>query len=220
MLKKQTLDFIEAVVANNNREWFAENKHLYEEARLDVLEFASVLIPKLAKVDPMISADTDPKKCLMRIYRDVRFSKNKDPYKTNFGMWFSANGKGGNEPGYYLNIAPGASFLAGGYWMPEAVHLKLIRQEIDYNAAGFNEIINNPSFSKHFSLLGNSALKKAPKGYDADDPNIALLKLKSFEVITKLADNELFKSTIVDKLISSYQIIHPFVAFLRDAVKQ
>ncbi|MET4080788.1 uncharacterized protein (TIGR02453 family) [Pedobacter sp. UYP30] len=219
MLKKETLNFIEAVAANNNREWFAENKYLYEEAKIDVLQLAAELIPKLAKVDPMISADSDPKKSLMRIYRDVRFSKNKDPYKTNFGIWFSANGKGGNEPGYYLNIAPGASFLAGGYWMPDTAHLKLIRQEIDYNATGFKEIIDNPSFKEQFFLNGNNALKKAPKGYNPEDPNIELLKLKSFEVLTKLADEEFFKATIVNKLISSYQKIQPLVAFLREAVK-
>ena len=220
MLQKETFNFIKAVAANNNREWFAENKNLYEGARADVLKFAASLIPRMVEVDAMISAETDPKKCLMRIYRDVRFSKNKDPYKTNFGMWFSVNGKGGNEPGYYLNIAPGASFLAGGYWMPDTGHLKLIRQEIDYNPVEFKNIINAPSFKSHFSMSGNSALKKAPKGYDSEGPNIELLKLKSFEVVMKLSDGEFFKSNIVDKLISSYQIIHPLVAFLREAVKQ
>lgn len=219
MLQKETLNFIKAVASNNNRDWFAENKHLYEQAKADVLSLATALIPKLAQIDPLISEETDPKKCLMRIYRDVRFSKNKDPYKTNFGLWFSAKGKGGNEPGYYLNIAPNASFLAGGYWMPDANHLKLIRQEIDYNAAGFLEIINNPDFKKNFSLNGNSALKKAPKGYSPDDPNIALLKLKSFEVSMKLEDEDFFKANLVDKLISSYQKIQPLVAFLREAIK-
>ncbi|RZL18448.1 MAG: DUF2461 domain-containing protein, partial [Pedobacter sp.] len=133
MLKKDTLVFIKNVAENNNREWFADNKHKYEEARADVLELVTLLIPELAKIDPLISPELDPKKCLMRIYRDVRFSKNKDPYKNNFGMWFSAKSKGGNEPGYYLHIQPGKSFIAGGYWMPEPAHVKVIRQEIDYN---------------------------------------------------------------------------------------
>ena len=100
MLKRETLVFIKDVAENNNREWFAEHKPKYEEAKADVLELVASIIPELSKIDPLISADLDPKKCLMRIYRDVRFSKNKDPYKNNFGIWFSAKSKGGNEPGY------------------------------------------------------------------------------------------------------------------------
>ncbi len=220
MLQKETLTFIKDVRDNNNREWFAENKQRYEIAKLDVLQLAADLLPKLSKVDPLISPDTDPKKCMMRIYRDVRFSKNKDPYKTNFGLWFSANGKGGNEPGYYLNVAPGKSFLAGGYWMPEAAHLKLIRQEIDYNSTKLKEILNDADFANSFDLSGNNRLKKAPKGYSPEDPNIALLKLKSFEVVENLSDQEFFKPSLVDKLISSYRQIQPLVAFLREAIKQ
>lgn len=220
MLQKETLHFIKSVRENNNREWFAENKQQYETAKLDVLQLAAELVPRLAKVDALISADTEPKKCMMRIYRDVRFSKNKDPYKTNFGLWFSANGKGGNEPGYYLNIAPGKSFLAGGYWMPEAAHLKLIRQEIDYNASKLKEILDDVDFKKSFDLSGNNALKKAPKGYDPEDSNIALLKLKSYEVAENLSDQDFFKANLVDKLISSYRKIQPLVAFLREAIKQ
>jgi len=220
MLKKETLKFIKDVAENNNREWFAEHKDKYEEAKQDVLNLISVIIPELAKVDPLISADTDPKKNLMRIYRDVRFSKNKDPYKNNFGIWFSAKGKGVNEPGYYLHIQPGKSFIAGGYWMPEAAQLKLIRQEIDYNIDEFKEIISAKDFKKHFTLGTSNALKNAPKGYDPADPNIEYLKLKSFEATTSLTDNEFFDPKLVNKLISSFGAIQPLVAFLRNAISQ
>lgn len=218
MLKKDTLKFIKDVAENNNREWFAEHKPKYEAAKLDVLELVAAIIPELAKVDPLISADSDPKKNLMRIYRDVRFSKNKDPYKNNFGMWFSAKGKGGNEPGYYLHIQPGKSFIAGGYWMPEAAHLKLIRQEIDYNIDEFKEIISAEDFTKNFSLSTGNALKNAPKGYDPADPNIEYLKLKSFEASTTISDEEFFKPSLVNKLISSFGALQPLVAFLRNAI--
>ncbi len=217
MLKKETLNFIKDVAENNNREWFAVNKEVYEEAKNDVLKLVSAIIPELAKIDPILSAEADPKKCLLRIYRDVRFSKNKDPYKNNYGMWFSTK-KGGNEPGYYLHIQPGKSFIAGGYWMPDVPHLKLIRQEIDYNAEDFKAIINEKEFKKNFKLGVDNALKNAPKGYDPADPNIELLKLKSFEATMKIGDEEFFKPNLVNKLISSFKTVQPLVAFLRNAI--
>ncbi len=220
MIKPETFAFLTKVAQNNNREWFALHKEEYETARENVLEFVKVLIPEIAKIDPLISAESDPKKVLMRIYRDVRFSKNKDPYKTNFGMWFSAKSKGGNEPGYYLHFQPGNSFIAGGYWMPEAPHLKLIRQEIDYNIGDFLKIIKEKTFAKNFQLNTDNTLKNAPKGYDPADPNIEYLKLKSFEVVKKLEDEAVFNSGIVEKLKNYYEIIHPLVAFLRNAIDQ
>ncbi|WP_316843316.1 DUF2461 domain-containing protein [Pedobacter psychrodurus] len=220
MLKKETLNFIKDVAENNNREWFAANKQVYEDAKADVLALVATIIPELAKVDPLLSAEADPKKSLLRIYRDVRFSKNKDPYKNNFGIWFSAKSKGGNEPGYYLHIQPGKSFIAGGYWMPEAPHLKLIRQEIDYNIGDFKEIINSKDFKENFKLGLDNALKNAPKGYDPTDPNIEFLKLKSFEATTKIEDKEFLQTNLVNKLISSFKIVQPLVAFLRNAIEQ
>lgn len=219
MIKKESLAFLKNVAENNNREWFALNKDKYEEAKANILELVNAIIPELAKVDPLISPDSDPKKALMRIYRDVRFSKNKDPYKTNFGIWFSAKSKGGNEPGYYLHLQPGHSFLAGGYWMPDANHLKLIRQEIDYNAESFKAILNTKEFKAVFRLSTFNALKNAPKGYDPADPNIEYLKLKSFEVAVNIADEDFYKPDIVNKLINNFKIIHPLVTFLRNATE-
>jgi len=218
MLSKNTFKFINDLSENNNREWFAVHKDLYEEARVDVLTLVASLIKAVSEIDPLISGETDPKKSLMRIYRDVRFSKNKDPYKRNFGIWFSAKSKGGNEPGYYLHIQPGNCFVAGGYWMPEAPHLKLIRQEIDYNIGDFKAIIEDKNFAASFKLSTANALKNAPKGYDPEDPNIEFLKLKSFEVLKKLDDEEFFKPDIVNKLKSSFQTIYPLVEFLRNAI--
>lgn len=220
MLKKETLNFIKDVAENNNREWFAANKEVYEAAKADVLALVGTLIPELAKIDPLLSAEADPKKSLLRIYRDVRFSKNKDPYKNNFGIWFSAKSRGGNEPGYYLHIQPGKSFIAGGYWMPDAPHLKLIRQEIDYNIGDFKEIISEKDFKKNFKLGFDNALKNAPKGYDPADPNIEFLKLKSFEATQKIDDEEFLKANLVNKLISSFKTVQPLVAFLRNAIEQ
>jgi len=218
MINPSTLRFLENVAKNNNREWFVENKGEYEEARENVLSLVQSLIPELAKIDPLLPAAGDPKKSLMRIYRDVRFSKNKDPYKTNFGIWFSAYSKGGNEPGYYLHLQPGNCFLAGGYWMPDATHLKLIRQEIDYNSSDFLNILNEKQFAANFQLSTENTLKKAPKGYDPDDPNIAYLKLKSFEVVKRIPDEDFYHDSITDKLAGNFKIIYPLVAFLRNAI--
>ncbi|MET3115768.1 uncharacterized protein (TIGR02453 family) [Pedobacter sp. CG_S7] len=218
MINPSTFSFLKDVTQNNNREWFAANKGEYEAAREDVLSFIQSLIPELAKIDPLISAESDPKKSLLRIYRDVRFSNNKDPYKSNFGIWFSAFSKGGNEPGYYLHLQPGNCFLAGGYWMPDTAHLKLIRQEIDYNSSDFLKVIQQKDFASNFQLSTANTLKKAPKGYDPEDPNIAYLRLKSFEVAKVIPDEEFYKPTIVKKLVHSYQMIYPLVAFLRKAI--
>ena len=218
MINPSTLTFLRDVAENNNREWFAEHKGEYEEARENVLSLVQHLLPELAKIDPLLPAAGDPKKSLMRIYRDVRFSKNKDPYKTNFGIWFSAYSKGGNEPGYYLHLQPGNCFIAGGYWMPDATHLKLIRQEIDYNSSDFLSILQKKDFATNFQLSTENTLKIAPKGYDPDDPNISYLKLKSFEVIKKIPDEEFYQPSIIAKITETFKIIFPLVAFLRNAI--
>lgn len=218
MLQPATFNFLSAVADNNNREWFADNRARYESAREDALNFTENLITGLTKVDRNFSPNVPANKCLLRIYRDVRFSKNKAPYKNNFGIWLSSGEKGITKPGYYIHLQPGASFFAAGCWMPPAQELKLIRQEIDYNSDVFRQIIEQPKFSKDFILSNQDALKTAPKGYPIDHPEIAFLKLKSFEVSQQIEDNEFFKKSIVNKLISSFEIVYPFVAFLRGAL--
>nr|WP_068887892.1 DUF2461 domain-containing protein [Pedobacter panaciterrae] len=220
MIKSETLAFITEVAQNNNREWFAENKGRYETAKADVLNFIDQLIPKLAAVDPEFSIDTPAKKCLLRIYRDVRFSKNKDPYKNNFGISFNIKGSNIHGPGYYLHIQPGECFLGAGFWMPEAPVLKSIREEIDYNTSEFLNIIEAKSFKNTFNLSQEDKLKKAPKGYETDHPQIELLKLKSFIAIFPLKDEEFLKPGIVDKLKTAFESVYPFILFLRNAVAQ
>jgi uncharacterized protein (TIGR02453 family) len=220
MIKSETLKFIKDVAENNDRDWFAGNKDRYETARIDLLAFIEELIPLLAATDPAFSIETPAKKCLMRIYRDVRFSKNKDPYKNNFGISFNVKSSGVPNPEYYLHLQPGKSFFGVGFWMPEAAVLKKIREEIDYNTDEFLEIINAGSFSKSFSLSKEDTLKNAPKGYEVNHPQIDLLKLKSFIAIYPFTDKEILDNGIVDKLKSAFENIQPFVLFLRNAVAQ
>jgi uncharacterized protein (TIGR02453 family) len=216
MIKKETLDFLTAVAENNNREWFAEHKALFEEAKADVISFVEELIPLLAAADPTFPLETQAKKCVMRIYRDVRFSKNKAPYKNNFGISFKQNKD--SSPEYYLHLQPGKSFFAAGYWMPEASHLKSIREEIDYNTSEFLEIIQAPAFKELYQISTGDTLKKAPKGYDANHPQIELLKLKSYIATFPITDKELLKPTINNQLKQAFTGVYPFVQFLKKAI--
>ncbi|RZL57824.1 MAG: DUF2461 domain-containing protein, partial [Pedobacter sp.] len=142
MLKKSTFNFLRELVENNNREWFAKNKHLYEDAKLDLFALTAPLIKELSALDPEFSAETEPKKCLLRIYRDVRFSLNKDPYKKNYGIAFDVKGYGPTTPSYYLHLEPNNCFFGAGFWMPESKVVKSIREEIDYSGDEFLEVIN------------------------------------------------------------------------------
>jgi uncharacterized protein (TIGR02453 family) len=219
MINPETFDFLQELDSNNNRDWFLLNKLRHDHARANVLEFANSFIVKLSKIDPSIPTDLDSKNCVMRIYRDVRFSKNKTPYKTNFGAGFSENGKNFKGPGYYLHIHPEGSFLAGGCWMPEGDQLKAIRQEIDYNGTEFHKVVDNKEFIKYFGSLDTEyKLKTPPKGYQPDHPDIEYLKLKSFTFSHPLTKSELMGSGAVDEVCNGFIRLYPFIAFLRNSV--
>ena len=220
MIQQESLEFLKDLVNNNNREWFLTNKERYDKARENVIDFTAQLLKTMHKVDPAIDEALDPKKCVMRIYRDIRFRKDKTPYKNNFGISLPTQGLklGGTE--YYLQIQPGGnSFIAGGYWMPEAAHLKAIRQEIDYNAHDLRKIIDDKEFIKLFGdFKGQEQLKTVPREYDADNENIDLLKLKSFIAWHKIPDKDIVKSNAAENIASICQHIYPLNVFLRNAL--
>jgi uncharacterized protein (TIGR02453 family) len=219
MIQRHTFDFLKELVENNNREWFQANKERYDAARENVIDFTTGLLKQLQEVDPGISETMDAKKCVMRIYRDIRFSKNKTPYKNNFGVSIpTKNTKlGGVE--YYLHLSPGSSFIGGGYWMPEATHLKAIRQEIDYNGNDLKKIIDDAEFINLFGeFRKQDQLKSVPREYGADNENIGLLKLKSFVAFHKLKDEELFHKNAVSEIASICSKIHPLNVFLNNAL--
>jgi uncharacterized protein (TIGR02453 family) len=219
MINPQTVDFLKALISNNNREWFQANKAEYDKARENVIEFTGELIKLMHKIDPGIDEALDPKKSVMRIYRDIRFSKNKTPYKNNFGISIPTSGLRNGGVEYYLHLTPGASFIAGGYWMPEAGHLKAIRQEIDYNGHDLKHIIDDPEFVKLFGdFRKQEKLKTVPKGYEADNENMELLKLKSFIVSHPLKDKDLFKADAVQHIAQVCTKLHPLNVFLKNAI--
>ena len=219
MINQESLEFLKDLAANNNREWFLENKGRYDKARENVIEFTAELLGEMHQVDPAIDEALDPKKCVMRIYRDIRFSKNKTPYKNNFGVSIPASGTKAGGAEYYLHIQPGKSFIAGGYWMPEAAHLKAIRQEIDYNAKDLKAIIDNAEFIKLFGKFrSQDQLKSIPRDYSADNENIELLKLKSFIVMHQIKDKELLSSNAAENIALICSKIYPLNVFLRNAI--
>ncbi len=218
LLKQNTFDFLEALSANNDRTWFLSQKENYESARANVIELAESIIVQLSNIDVQVPVDLSAKKAVLRIYRDVRFSKNKDPYKNYFGVWFPAYGNAISGPGYYLHIEPNKSFLGAGYWMPSAEHLRMIRQEIDYNGTAFTEIVLNPLFKNNFLFNTKEVLLKAPKGYDIFHENIQYLKLKSFEVSKTISNEQLLAKDFVLQLSDYFKILNPYVAFLRNAI--
>lgn len=180
MLHKPTIDFLKKLKKNNNRDWFTANKKLYEDAKYDFEVFVFELIQKIVEFDETISG-VEPKDCIFRIYKDVRFSKDKTPYKTNMGAFVCISGRKTNHAGYYVHVSPTEFFLGSGLYMPPAEQLLAVRNKIADNYKAFNKIITAPDFKKNFGgLWQGDKLKSAPKGFDKEHPAIELLKLKSF----------------------------------------
>jgi uncharacterized protein (TIGR02453 family) len=219
MIYKESLDFLTDLAQNNNRDWFLANRERYDTARENVIDFTAQLLKKLQQIDPSIDETVDAKKRVMRIYRDIRFSKNKTPYKNNFGVSIPSAGLKPGSVEFYLQIQPGNTFIGGGYWMPEALHLKVIRQEIDYNASELKQVIDDKAFVKLFGdFRKQEQLKFVPKEYSADNENIDLLKLKSFVGWHKLSDAEITGQNAVQLVADACSKIYPLNVFLKNAL--
>lgn len=213
-----TFGFLSEIRENNNREWFQEHREDYERAWQNLKDFTQAVIQGLAETDRYITADIPVSKCVFRIYRDTRFSKDKTPYKTWLGAGISTAGRKLNGPEYYLHIQPGNSFVAGGYWRPEKDHLAAIRQEIDYNGGQLEEILATPAFTDHCRLDRDEVLKRPPAGYGEDSPYIDLLKLRSFTVSERLADDVLSAPDGLDTVLAAFRRMYPFKLFLHEAL--
>jgi uncharacterized protein (TIGR02453 family) len=218
MIQQSTLQFLKLLHKNNNREWFLKNKQNYDAAKENFLVFVDEILKGIQKFDPTLN-ELVPKQCVFRINRDVRFSKNKQPYKNNFGASFSKGAKKINAAGYYFHLEPGASFIGGGLWMPEAPDLQKLRQEIDYSFKEFKSILGNEKFKNTFgSLTTEAKLSRPPKGYDIDNPAIEFLKLKSFTAIVPIADKDIFNENMVKQSLTVFKTLSPLVQFLNRAI--
>jgi uncharacterized protein (TIGR02453 family) len=214
MMKTSTLQFLKNLTKNNNREWFNENKTLYQEAQQDVISFVEKLMEEMADFDEEMGK-LEAKKSVFRIYRDTRFSKDKTPYKTNFGAGLGM-GKGNKVSGYYLHIEPGKSFLAGGVYKPEPSVLKTIRQEISAFGDEFLEILEQDEFRNYFRGLSvEDKLKKVPQGFEKDDKMAEYLKLKHFIVTHPVSDEQLLSENAVKEFTEIFKAMKPLNDFLQ-----
>ena len=213
-MQSSTLQFLRNLEKNNNREWFNENKTLYQEAQQDVISFVEKLIEEMADFDEEIGK-LEAKKSVFRIYRDTRFSKDKTPYKTNFGAGLGM-GKGNKISGYYLHIEPGKSFLAGGVYKPEPSVLKTIRQEISAFGDEFKAILEQDEFRNYFRGLSvEDKLKKVPQGFEKDDKMAEYLKLKHFIVTHPISDEQLLSENAVKEFTKIFKAMKPLNDFLQ-----
>lgn len=214
---KKILQFLEELSRNNNKEWFNDNRTRYEESRDKMLFMTEVLINEIRKFDPEIPV-LNPKDCMFRIFRDVRFSPDKRPYKTNLGSFISKGGRKGDRPGYYFHIEPDSSFIGGGVYMPQAEPLKAIRSYITENPEEFISITEDKSFKKIYPELYDHKLKTAPKGFPKDHEHIDLLRYKSYVFSTPLTNERLLSDSLVNYIIQSFSELYKFNNFLNRAV--
>ncbi|MFM7216656.1 MAG: DUF2461 domain-containing protein [Bacteroidota bacterium] len=215
---KSTLKFLSRLKKNNRKDWFDEHREDYEIAREELKKLVGDFYTGISITDLELS-NLNPSKCIFRINRDIRFSANKSPYKTNMGAWLNRGGKNVVSAGYYLHIEPGNSFLAGGIWMPPAEELRKIRQEIEYNGDVLKSILNDRKFKSAFGGMDPEyALKTAPKGYPKDHPDIALIRHTSFICWHGFNDEQVVQADFVKKLLTKAQLLTPFNRFLNTAL--
>ena len=218
VISKNILNFLKDLHKNNNREWFNANKNVYNKVRLEYEMFVELLIQRVNQFDDDVGT-LAAKDAIFRIFRDIRFSKDKSPYKTNFGAYIAKGGRKIGSAGYYLHIEPKGSFLAGGIYMPSSDILKAIRTEIYENIEEFKEIINNSDFKKNFDSLWGEKLKTPPRGFPKDFPDIELLKYKHYVVVRYTTDEEVLDKDFLENAIRIFRIIMPLNRFINNTIK-
>jgi len=216
MEKNLILPFLKKLSTNNNREWFTEHKNEFLIAKSQMEELVEQLIIRLSDFDQAVGS-LEAKKCVFRIYRDVRFAKNKAPYKTNMGAFMVPGGKKSGKAGYYLHIEPGASFLGGGIYMPPSKILKDVREEVLYGIDEFKSIVEDQDFKVVFGEISGERLKRPPKGFPADFPEIEYLKLKSYVAMHPLKDEQITEPDFLDYAADVFTRMHPFNQFINRA---
>lgn len=221
MALDKSMAFLKKLSKNNNREWFEKNKDSFIEAKAELETFIDKVIEGLKKFDKRIAADLKAKDCTFRIYKDVRFSKDKTPYKTNFGASINPGGKKSGLPGYYFHLQPGEIFIAAGIYRPFPEIVNAVRQEIDYEGKRLEKIMNAKEYKKYYTgLYQDDKLKKVPKGYDSEHPQIELLKLKSFIAIHEFNEKNIASSAFEKDVISGFKAGFPLNEFLQTAFEK
>lgn len=214
-IEKSTIQFLKDLSVNNDKQWFADNKAQYEASYENMIHFAEDLRTEMSKYDNIV--DESGKKILFRIYRDVRFSKDKTPYKDHFAGSFkreTARLRGG----YYFSVQPGNTFIGGGFWNPNPADLSRLRYEIANDTDAFRNIFADPKLIKNFGELNGDQVKTSPKGYSKDDPAIDLLRYKSYYFGKNYSDKEVMSSDFITKITADYQLLRPWFDLMSDVL--
>ena len=215
---KNILYFLEELTRNNNRDWFNENKKAYQDALDTFREFIGTILVGVSKTDPSVGS-LEAKDTIFRIYKDVRFSKDKTPYKTHFGGWMAKGGRKSTDAGYYFHLEPGNTFMAAGVWMPPKEQLTLIRQEIMYNPSEYFKIINDPAISNAYERGGKEdMLKKGPVGFPKDFEFMEEIKYKHYIFSKNYENKDVIKSRFAEKVTQEYKGLYPLVEYLNHAM--
>lgn len=213
------LTFLKSLKANNSKEWMDENKKYYQDTKAEFLEDVAVMLKGISEWEPEMLV-FQPKDCVFRQNRDVRFSANKMPYKTNFAAYFSPKGKKSEGPGYYLHMSSGDSFFGGGIYMPMSESLKKIRTEIDYSGSELEKIESNQDFKSVFGKIDGEKLKTSPRDYDADHQYIEYLRLKSFTVHSPISDKDINSGNYINLALDGFRKMKPLQDFLTKALEE
>ncbi|MBV9986149.1 MAG: DUF2461 domain-containing protein [Chitinophagaceae bacterium] len=222
MLQASTLKFLKDIKKNNQRDWFEKNRSRYEAAKEDMMQLVDAVIKQLGRKDPTI-APLVAKDCLYRINRDVRFSKDKSPYKHHFAASLIRGGKKSDFGGYYIHIEPGESIIGGGKYQTTPEMIRKIRQEIDYSWDEFKKIITSKKFVAAFGDIDKSpefSLSREPKGYEKENPAIDYIKLKSWITFASLTDADLTGKDLVKKIVTTLEALQPLLNFLNRAIAE
>jgi len=210
-ISKTTLDFLAALKENNNRDWFAEQKSEFQKEQKKAKDFYNAILEQLKSHDDIEGIK------MFRIYRDVRFSLDKTPYKPHFAGSFSRATKK-LRGGYYLRIRPGESFLAGGFWEPNKEDLLRIRKEFEIDTAEIRSILSNPTFIKYFGKLQGDSLKTAPRNFDKEHPDMDLIKMKQFIVVRNFTDEEVLSPDFLERINESYKAMRPYFNYMSEVL--
>lgn len=222
MLVPATIKFLKDLKKNNNKPWFDEHRSQYEAAKKNFEGFIQAVIDKHSKHDPLIAEQT-AKSSMFRINRDVRFARDKSPYKSNLGASINRGGKKSIYAGYYFHLEPGESFVGGGLWMPAPAEMKKVRQEIDYCYDEFNKIVTSKKFKGVYDKLyagDDVSLTRVPQGFEKDNPAGEYLKLKSWLAMTNIKDTDLTSGDLVKKVTNAFEALQPLLVFLNRAMEE
>ena len=215
---QESYDFLTDLKDNNNREWFALNRKRYENSLLNFTEVINRLIANLSLFDNSLFS-VEAKDCIFRIYRDVRFARDKNPYKTNMGAYISMGGRKSAFAGYYFHLEPNSSFVSGGIYMTPNSTLKKIREDIEFYQGDFRGIVEDERFVHTFSSLGNESLKRIPVGFPVDSPVAKYLKLKHITPTRPLSNVEILSPNLIEHISSYYKQMFPLLEFFNRAIR-